>query len=555
MVERPGHFIDWTPDGLEIVFDDGTAVMMIDVDGSRLRAIVDANPGNGFPYHFHADVSPDGSSIVYSSCQYPTDGLYVRYRHANLGRRRYPLEGRERYIYEIASVAIDGSGRRRLTENGNIDHYPSWSPDGSKVAFTRDVLHGPFEFGPLRMMEKDGSNEQALVDEQTSFSVPSTNRYRVTASAPQWSPDGEQLAVAAAEYDQGSRVHPGAVYVIRADGSGFKKVSDAVSAPSWSPDGSRLALAKYHGRYVVLVTVAPDGSDPQTVATITERGIFEDLVGRLYLSWIDTLAWSPDGTHILFTCDVGLCVVDLQGDLVGHSLIEPPPRDPPKLSTYGGRPQAAWSPDGSRIAVRLPDDPRSEPGGNPVVYTMDPDGTNVLVLVRSGQAKRSQDVPFYVSSCRDGSAVPEPESNPGLVGDCEALKTVRDVMAHNITLNWGSGVPIDSWEGITIGGSPRRVTGLELLWGVGIGKRPWPDGQPQPTRSNLRPELAGLTKLQALSLAVNEVVGTVPAELATLTDLRRLYIKWHYLQGCLSREFSDLWVDATNLERCEGQGP
>ena len=86
----------------------------------------------------------------------------------------------------------------------------------------------------------------------------------------------------------------------------------------------------------------------------------------------------------MFTCDVGLCVVNLQGDLVGESLIEPPPLDVPRFSSYSGRPQAAWSPDGSRIAVRLPDDPRVKPGGNPVVFTMDPDGTNVHVLVRSG---------------------------------------------------------------------------------------------------------------------------------------------------------------------------
>ena len=250
----------------------------------------------------------------------------------------------------------------------------------------------------------------------------------------------------------------------------------------------------------------------------------------------------------MFTCDVGLCVVNLQGDLVGETPIEEPPRESRRLY---GHPQAAWSPDGSRIAVRLPDDPRQEPGGNPVVYTMDPDGTNVHVLVRRGLEERSQVEPFHVSSCRDGSAVPEPEKNPGLVGDCEVLKTVKDLMAHNITLNWGSGVPIHEWEGITIGGSPPRVTGLELLWGVGIGSAPWPDRQPQ----HLRPELAGLTKLRALSLAVNYVAGTVPEELASLTDLQRLYIKWGVLSGCLSKEFSDLWVDATNLERCEGQGP
>ena len=541
------------------MFDDGTAVMMVDVDGSRLRAIVDANPGYEFRDGFHADVSPDGSRIVYSSCQYPTDGLYVTYRHADLGYVRYPLERRDKYLYEIASVGIDGTERRRLTENGDNDLYPSWSPDGSRIAFIGDgdsyASHSPA--GPIRIMSEDGSNEQDLADRQVldfDLRLPGVGA-PPDPIAPAWSPDGQQMAVVADLLgDDGLTV-----YTVRADGSGFKRVSDTVGAPSWSPDGSRLALAQIlrldgvRG-YVMLVTVEPDGSDPRRVTTITSQGPFEDFDGQ-YASVVRTLAWSPDGTHILFTCDVGLCVVDLQGRPVGQSPIELPPYERSYGSTYGGYPQAAWSPDGSRIAVRLPDDPRQEPGGNPVVYTMAPDGTNVHVLVRSGQAKHPQDEDFHSSSCRDGSAVPEPESNPGLVSDCEILKIVRDVMAHDITLNWGSGIPIDQWEGITIGGSPPRVVGLELLWGVGIGKSPWPDGQPQPTYTDLRPELAGLTKLRSLALAVNTVVGTVPAELASLTDLQRLYIKWHYLDGCLSREFSDLWVDATRLERCEGQGP
>ena len=189
-----------------------------------------------------------------------------------------------------------------------------------------------------------------------------------------------------------------------------------------------------------------------------------------------------------------------------------------------------------------------------MVFTIDPDGTNVHVLVRSGQASRSQGEPLYRSSCRDGSVVPEPERNQGLVGDCEVLKLVKDVMAYNIPLNWSSDVPIDRWEGIMIGGSPPRVTGLELLWGVGIWLPP-SDDKSQWHRSNLRPELAGLTKLQRLSLAVNEVVGTVHTQLAGLADLRHLYIKWSHLSGCLSKEFSDLWVDATSLERCEVQSP
>ena len=335
-------------------------------------------------------------------------------------------------------------------------------------------------------------------------------------------------------------------------------MSETVSVASWSPDGHRLALAKLDGEDVVLFTVAPDGSDPQAITTITDRETFKDFHGR-YQSWIGTLAWSPNGTHIMFGCDVGLCVVNLDGVVVGESQIEEVPWDP-RIGEMHGRPQAAWSPDGSKIAVRVPNDPRPDPGGNPVVYTMDPDGTNVDVLVRSGLAKLSEvhgdrGDTFDIASCRDGFVVPEPERHPGLVGDCEALKVVKDVLAHNITLNWGSGAPIDQWEGITIWGSPPRVIGLELLWGVGIGGVAVAFSHELLPGSTLPTELAELTKLQTLSLTVNYLIGSVPPELGSLTDLRYLYFKWNELSGCLPIQISDLWVDATGLERCEVQSP
>ena len=313
---RPRHFIDWTPDGSAIIFDDRTAVMMVDADGSRLRAIVDANPGFDLMHGFHADLSPDGSHIVYSSCQYPTDGSYQMYQHSELGWRRFPLEGRERYFYEIASVAIDGSERRRLTEDKYLDDYPSWSPDGTRIAFMRSPYVG--YTGQLHIMLASG--EQHGLTRPFPAELLPLPLGDLVRTATAWSPNGERLAVVA-RGDWEDRL---IVYTVRADGSGFQSVSDTVSVPSWSPDGSRLALARYHGKYARLVTVAPDGSNPRIVATISERGIH---VGVASAGLIRTLAWSSDGTHIMSTCDVGLCVFNLQGDLVGEAPIEanPPP--------------------------------------------------------------------------------------------------------------------------------------------------------------------------------------------------------------------------------------
>jgi len=33
----------------------------------------------------------------------------------------------------------DGSGRRRITEYDDHDEFPSWSPDGARIAFESDL--------------------------------------------------------------------------------------------------------------------------------------------------------------------------------------------------------------------------------------------------------------------------------------------------------------------------------------------------------------------------------------------------------------------------------
>ena len=366
-------------------------------------------------------MSPDGTQIAYSSCQYSTEGRTYRGRI---------VSGREEYHYEIATVGTDGSTPERLTENTYMDNYPAWSPDGSRIAFIRNYDYwGNYGWGLLRTMLADGSNEQDIV---------ANPPFTLTAQTPPvWSPDSERIAFV---LNEGG--HIWGVYTVGADGSGLRRVSETVGVPSWSPDGHRLALAKRDGEDVALFTVATDGSDPQRITTITDRETFE-AVGSRYQSWINILSWSPSGDQILFSCDAGICVATLDGVIVGRLPIKELPID-----GVPGWSMAAWSPDGSRVAVRVPNNPPADSGGNPVIYTVNPDGTDLEVLVRGGSAKVSgtpgpEGITFDIASCRNLFVVPEPEKHPGLVGDCEALKVVKDVLASNIILNWGYNTPID----------------------------------------------------------------------------------------------------------------
>ena len=100
------------------------------------------------------------------------------------------------------------------------------------------------------------------------------------------------------------------------------------------------------------------------------------------------------------------------------------------------------------------------------------------------------------ATCSGGDAVPNPDDNPGLVGDCETLLGLRDTLRATATLNWGYGVAMTTWDGVTIGGTPSRVTGLNL-GDLGLA-------------GSMPTALGSLSGLQNLNLSRNQLTGAIP---------------------------------------------
>ena len=141
------HFLHWTKDGLHLIFDSSEAIWIVDAAGTQVRQIVDPDPGRGSHgtlesgYGFYADVSPDSTRIVYSTCEFPLDD--------SSPYQRNDVNPRALLGYEIAVVNIDGTSQRRLTNNAYLEHYPVWSPDGSKIAYlaSPNTSHGGYHPG------------------------------------------------------------------------------------------------------------------------------------------------------------------------------------------------------------------------------------------------------------------------------------------------------------------------------------------------------------------------------------------------------------------------
>ena len=153
-------------------------------------------------------------------------------------------------------------------------------------------------------------------------------------------------------------------------------------------------------------------------------------------------------------------------------------------------------------------------------------------------------------SCRSSSVIPDARTEPSLVDDCEVLIAARDALAGTATLGWGFDTALVDWEGVTVRGTPGRVTWLELERSGLTGEIPAVLGDltaltdldlsSNRLSGGIPPELGQLTELEWLFLHGNRLTGEIPPELGGLTALRRLYLQGNELTGGIPPEIGGL---------------
>jgi len=125
---------------------------------------------------------------------------------------------------DIYVIRPDGSGLQRLTSKPGPEFDPSWSADGSMIAY-RDSRRGINTDDEIYVMRADGSR-------QTDVSRNPANDW-----GPAWSPDGKTIAF------NSDRESLPKIFVMNRDGSGVRRLTTIEGEyPAWSPDGSRIAF-------------------------------------------------------------------------------------------------------------------------------------------------------------------------------------------------------------------------------------------------------------------------------------------------------------------------
>jgi Tol biopolymer transport system component len=208
--------------------------------------------------------------------------------------------------YHIYVMDADGSNTKQVSSGADVDdRHPAWSPDGNAIAVdSGDATH----------------REIWVIDVATSRRTQVTRTGGI-ASFPSWSPDGKRLAFYVYKTNgatSGEFNGSMDVFTSARDGSNVVQMTKGLASEKnnqctfachsvrWSPDGTRLAFSDGDlSRVLVMSAVTNSNNDPTPISPEGERSHFPVFLSSgqlIYItehlsldqSWTDLWLQAPD---------------------------------------------------------------------------------------------------------------------------------------------------------------------------------------------------------------------------------------------------------------------
>ena len=368
---------------------------------------------------------------------------------------RIAFVGRDGDERAISVIYADGTGFAKLTDGDGSEQSPAWSPDGTRILFSR---HEGNTY--IYTVRSDGS-EPARLTEIPAHSF----------SPAWWSPDGRQVLFASTS---GMRTE---LLVVSAEGGEAVPLTDSAAHKpdaAWSPDGSRITFTMLdtYNQGDIYVMAAPDNAG---AGSGSPTNLTQDLAHDC------CVAWAPDSEHILFLSsrngkgaglwfggsgrstqarDVFIRAGEGADQPAASEIVRPvttvmpeQPKDIYIIDADGGgltrltngagrKKQASWSPDGRQIAFI------SDRDSNDEVYVMTVVGGDMADSADAGESEltRLTDSPeadSYPTWSPDGKCLAFVSRGSDawelwvMSADGSGLKKLVD------SIDWGSGL---SWS-------------------------------------------------------------------------------------------------------------
>jgi hypothetical protein len=232
---RSGTTPSWSPDGTKIPFVDGGGLWVMNADGSLRHQIASTNSDGPV-----VGITVDGEE---SHPTWSPDGTKIAF-----ARSHCAADPQLFCTSVLETIDADGTGETNIVSSRNPNPLdPKWSPDGTKIAFAGWSYATNFCCGDIYTVNPDGTGVTQL-----------TNTPDMDDNSVDWSPDGYKLLAAA---DSG-------LYTMNRDGTGVAPVGPSNSSSgAWSPDRREMVFISHQSATNAhICTMSADGTNVNCLA-------------------------------------------------------------------------------------------------------------------------------------------------------------------------------------------------------------------------------------------------------------------------------------------------